>query len=130
MFSGIKRRWAEARADVAAKEVEDFIRRFHDSGRASQGWAFRAFDAVYSANGDVSNLSDDHKRALAKQYMQWARSAFHGSQNSMSGQLDAMSAPGAALLSLYYEALTLPGPAARHIVDVIDDWYAQASQAE
>ena len=121
MFSGIRNRWREARADVAQKETADILNRYEHLGSYERYELTSAFDAtkdsLESEHGNFVSWHNEDKAAIAKELLQTAKQAFRDFPNG---------ANGAALLSLYLEAQTLPGEQAQGLVLSIEDWHRRA----
>ena len=128
MFSAWKKRWAETRADVAGKEVDDLLARVTGAHAGDRDLVFRAFDealrGLQDTQGDPANWSDDTRREVARVMMQTARRMVTDRRNSIEGEMDRVSSYGAALLSLYCECQTLPGATAKEAVRRIEEWHA------
>ena len=79
MFEGIKKRWAEARGDVACKEVEDILNRYSRMDANSRYWVSSAFASVLSELedqlGPLDAWSRDQKKDVSKQVMASSRQA-------------------------------------------------------
>ncbi|MFK4507068.1 hypothetical protein LPJ38_26880 [Bradyrhizobium daqingense] len=120
MFEGIKKRWAEARAIEANKEVVDVLQRFNRMDALDQQLVTRAFEAMTSEIPD--SLSNSEKAEMAKGIMKAARAAFSTRGDNLMAHTSRVSAFGGALVSLYLECQTLPGEQAIRTVALIDDW--------
>lgn len=120
MFEGIKRRWAEARATEARKEVEDALRRWRAMNALDQQLVVSAFEAMTSEI--PSSLSNAEKAEMAKGIMKAARAAFSTRGNNVMAHTSRVSAYGGALVSLYLECQTLPGEQATSTVALIQNW--------
>ncbi|MGY3149699.1 hypothetical protein ACVWYQ_006698 [Bradyrhizobium sp. USDA 3397] len=120
MFEGIKRRWAEARATEARKEVEDTLRRWYAMNAPDQHLVVSAFEAMMSEM--PNSLSNAEKSEMAKGIMKAARTAFSTRGDNLMAHTSRVSAFGGALVSLYLECQTLPGEQAIHTITLIDDW--------
>ncbi|MBP0115388.1 MULTISPECIES: hypothetical protein [Bradyrhizobium] len=124
MFEGIKRRWAEARATEARKEVEDTLRRWYAMNALDQHLVVSAFEAMTSEMPDA--LSNAQKAQMAKGIMKAARTAFSTRGDNVVAHTSRVSAFGGALVSLYLECQTLPGEQATRTVALIENWKQQA----
>lgn len=125
MFSTIKSMWKQARADEATKEAADLIDRYEQLGGYERYEMASAFDysktELEDDGGKFSSWSRDAKLAMAKQLMDMAR---EGLREIPYGSY------GGALLSLYLEAQTLPGPQAQALVETIENWHMRAVERD
>jgi hypothetical protein len=134
MFEGMRRRWAEARADVASEEVEDILKRYRSMHSLDRRLVVSAFQAMLSGmvnqSGPLAGLQVNLKQEIAKGLMTAARSAFATRGDSIYAETSRVSAYGGALLSLYLELQTLPGDRALSMVSTIEDWEQRAAASE
>jgi hypothetical protein len=130
LFEGIKKRWAEARADVAWKEIQDILLRYDRMDTNSRHFVSSAFDAVLSDVeenlGSLSEWSIEQKKECAKQLMISSRAAFATRGDSVHAVTTRLGAHGGALLSLYIECQTLPGSKAKAAVGAVYNWIEKA----
>jgi hypothetical protein len=133
MFEALKNRWAEARADVARKELVEIINRYNQLSLPDKYWVFSAFEATASSIddnfGELANLSREQNSQLAKSIAESSRMAAKQSQNSFHGYTSRIGSMGGYLFSLYCEAQTLPGHDALAIIKQIDEWRKEAEAA-
>lgn len=126
MFEGIKRRWAEARADIVSKQVDDILQRYERMNPNDRHWVFSGFDNVLSELeeqfGPAAKWNADDKKQVAKEIMQGAQKAFNTRGDNMSADMTRLSAHGAALVSCHLELQTLPGAQAARTVAAIERW--------
>jgi hypothetical protein len=78
-------------------------------------------DKLELESGDFTVWRDEEKNAVAQELMRAAEEFFF---------VDRDGACGAALLSLYLEAQTLPGEHAKRMISRIEDWYRRAIEKE
>ena len=125
MFSGIRNRWREARADVAQKEAEEILIRYELLGGYERYELLSAFEYtksdLESEHGEFATWNDKDKGVIAKQLLEGARQGF---------RMAPYGASGHALLSLYLEAQTLPGEQAQRLVASIEDWHKRAVERD
>jgi hypothetical protein len=125
MFSGLRNMWKEARADVVQKHVADILARYERLGGYERYELTSAFDCVKGdlerENGAFTNWQDADKLAAAKQLLRGAQGAFYSSGHGASG---------AALLSLYLEAQTLPGDKAKRVIADVEEWHRRAVKSD
>ncbi|GMO11147.1 hypothetical protein [Bradyrhizobium ottawaense] len=80
MFSKLRQRWAEARADVASKEAADILERYARMPRADKDLVVRAFEAILSEledqSGELRRWSVDQKKQIARYVMHSAKKDF------------------------------------------------------
>ncbi len=128
MFESIRRRWAEARADVLLSEYEDALQRIKSAPPSSVSELSLRLAAGYldiqKRLGPLENTSTEHRRLLAKEIRQTAQEKFH--TNLGFGY-------GLAFLSMYIESTALPGTKAERVrvgtYDLINIALAQQSEA-
>jgi hypothetical protein len=130
MFDGIRRQWAEARADVVSKQVNDILQRYERMNPNDRYWVFSAFNSVLSEVedqlGSITQWSTEQKKQIAKQIMSSAQKAFNARGNNTAAETTQLSAHGGALLSLYLELQTLSGDQAASVAEAIESWRTRA----
>jgi valyl-tRNA synthetase len=130
MFEGVRRLWAEARANSVAKQVDDILQRYQRMPPKDRFWVFSGFNAasseVENQLGSVVQWSNEQKKQVAKQIMLSAQRAFTARGNNMEAETTQLRARGAALLSHYLELQTLPGDRAANVAAAIENWRAIA----
>ena len=133
MFESIRRHWAEARADVVSKQVEDILQRYERMNPNDRYWVSSAFDSVSSELeeqlGPVAQWDAEHKRQVAKQIMQRAQQTFTTRGDNMFAKTSRLGAHGGALVSCYLELQTLPGDQAAKLVGAIEGWRERARKS-
>jgi len=126
MFSAIKKRWAEARADVIGKQLKDALERYDAMNPNDRYFVFSAFDTVLSdledQLGPLANWTSEQRKATAKQIMDASRQSFNTPGSGVHAETSRLGAHGGAFLSLYLELQTLPGSQAISLVKAIEDW--------
>ena len=137
MFEGIRKLWAEARADVVSrqaearadvisKQVDDILQRYQRMNPNDRYWVFSIFNSVLSEVqdqlGSVAQWSTEQKKQIAKRIMLSSQKAFTTRDDNMAADTTQLSAYGGALLSLYLELLTLPGDQAARVSEAIENW--------
>lgn len=120
MFGGIKKRWAEARAIEAKKEVEDTLQRWDRMNALDQQLVTSAFEAMMSEI--PASLDNSAKAEMSKGIMKAARAAFSTRGDNLMAHTSRVSAFGGALVSLYLECQILTGEQATRTITLIDDW--------
>jgi hypothetical protein len=131
MFEGIRRLWAEARANAVAKQVDNILQRYQRMNHTDRYWVFLGFNAVSSEVenqlGSIVQWSNEQKKQVAKQIMLSSQKAFTArGNNNIDAETTQLGAHGAALLSLYLELQTLPGDQAANVAAAIENWRASA----
>jgi valyl-tRNA synthetase len=130
MFEGVRRLWAEARANSVAKQVDDILQRYQRMNPNDRFWVFSGFNAasseVENQLGSVVQWSNEQKKQVAKQIMLSAQRVFTARGNNMEAETTQLRARGAALLSHYLELQTLPGDRAANVAAAIENWRAIA----
>lgn len=133
MFSALKAVWHEAKADVAlearaddaSREAGEVLRSYYRMDAQRQHRMTKAFHIAKAhlekAIGSSSNWNAADKANAAKSLMENARKGV---------EADPRSAMGIALLSLFYEAQTLPGKQAAKLVADIERWYLESAHTE
>lgn len=110
MFKGLKNRWAEARADVLRKEVEDIIARAQSLDEEVNFYIsqhlINALESVERNCGPLKNMSNDGKKTIAKDLSDLAKKSF---------DLDMGKGYGIFLCSAHIESQVLPGDNARYV---------------
>jgi hypothetical protein len=129
MFSAVKDVWRkaktdaarEARAEAAAKEAAELLRSYGRMDEEKKRAMSRAFHIakthLETSIGDPATWKPDDKIKAAAVLMERARKG---------DDADPRSAMGIALLSLFYEAQTLPGKHAALVVTDIERWQREA----
>jgi uncharacterized UPF0160 family protein len=129
VFAALKALWQEAKTDVAREaRVEEALReaiellQHHEHMEEKQRHKFaRSFLSAKShlenAMGDPATWTMADKAEAAEKLRENARNAV---------EVDPYCAMSIALLSLYYEAQTLPGERSKQLADSIDHWYIDA----
>jgi hypothetical protein len=142
VFSGLRNRWREARADVAEKEAADILSRYERLGGYERYVLSSAFDYTKTdleiEHGEFAGWRSEDKVATAKKLMESARRAFRAGQAFRTRAFLATvertdivtGASDLALLSLYLEAQTLPGEQAKRLVSSIADWHMRAVEKD
>jgi hypothetical protein len=129
VFESIRRQWAEARANVVSKQVED-MQRYERMNPNDRYWVSSGFDAVLTELeeqlGPVAQWDADHKKQVAKQIMQGAQQAFGARGDNMSAEATRLHAHGGALVSCYLELQTLPSDQADSVTRAIEGWRKRA----
>jgi hypothetical protein len=130
MFSALKRVWREAKTDVARearaeatfKEASEVLRSYERMNEQRQHAMIQAFQIAKThlekAIGNPANWTPADKVKAAATLMENARKGVAA---------DPRNAMGIALLSLFYEAQTLPGNQAELVVAAIERWYREAA---
>jgi hypothetical protein len=133
MFDRLKSRWAEARADVARKELDDILNRYERFDRGDKYWVFSAFrdvsNSVQEDIGEIKDIPATQKKLIAKSIAEDSRQAARQTQDSIHGHTSRIGAMGGYLVSLYIEAQTLPGSEAERIINSIEKWRDEAAVA-
>jgi hypothetical protein len=126
MFESIRRHWAQARADVVSKQVEDILQRYERMNPNDKYWVFSPFEHMLSEvedqHGALAEWNAERKSQIAKQIMHSAQKAFSARGDNMSAETTRLGANGGALLSCYLELQTLPGDQADKVVVTIEGW--------
>jgi hypothetical protein len=130
MFSALKSVWQgakadvarEARAEAASKEAAEVLRSYERMDEQKQLAMTRAFHIAKThlekTMGDSANWKPADKAKAAATLM----------ENAQKGvEAEPRNAMGIALLSLFYEAQTLPGHHADLILVDIERWYREAA---
>ncbi|MEA2864107.1 MAG: hypothetical protein QOC84_2063 [Bradyrhizobium sp.] len=130
MFEGIKKRWAEARADVASKEVEDILQRFSKMNVLDRQLIVSAFSTMLfelqDQFGTAISITAKEKEHLAKGIKGAAQKAYVTPGDNLFAHTSRVSAYGGALLALYLELQTFPGDQAVRVTASIEDWFKRA----
>ncbi len=133
MFASIRRRWAEARADVVSKQVEDILQRYERMNPNDKYWVSSAFASVLSELedqfGPVAKWDAEHKKQVANQIMKGAQQAFTTRGGNTFAETTRLGAHGGALVSCYLELQTLPGDQAADVVGTIEGWRERAEKS-
>jgi hypothetical protein len=129
MFEGIRKLWAEARANAVAKQVDNILQRYQRMNHSNRYWVFLGFNAVSSEVenqfGSIVQWSNEQKKQVAKRIMLSSQKAFTArGNNNIEDERTQLRAHGAALLSLYLELQTLPGDQAANVAAAIENWRA------
>jgi len=110
MFSGIKKRWREARGDTLRVEVEDLVLKLQAADEAVNQRAvitlYEEYKNLESQFGEINNISDSGKVKLAKRLTKSARYVF---------EYDMGKGYGLLILSAYLESQALPGDDAEYV---------------
>jgi hypothetical protein len=126
LFEGIKKGWAEARASMASKEVEDILTRYNRMDPNSRYFVSSGFSSVLSAledqHGPLDGLGIEQKKRFAKELITECRRAFQVGGDGIHAQTTRLGAHGGALLALHLELQTLPGNRAKTAVETINRW--------
>ena len=133
---GIERRWAEARADVISKMVEDILRRYQRMHSGDKYLVVLAFEHSLHAREDdlddedkdaaIAEMNAEQKEGLAT-FLMKSTPAFAKTRGSgVYAGTSWISAEGVALLSFYVELQALPGHQAMGLVKAIEDWRSAA----
>ena len=110
MFKSLKRNWALARASVIRKEVEDAINQIQglspEANFSSSGYIVHSINSILKRCGSLDNMSDDGKKAIAKDLTGLARQTFD--YNMPKGF-------AVSLCAAHIEAKALPGEDAKFV---------------
>jgi transketolase len=130
MFSLLKGVWRKAKTDVAlearaeavSKEVAELLRSYERMDDLKRHAMKRAFHVaklhLEKAIGDPANWNAEDKVKAAATLMENARKGV---------DVDPRNSMGIALLSLFYEAQTLPGGQAELVMADIEKWYRKTA---
>jgi hypothetical protein len=133
MFESIRKHWAQARADVVSKQVEDILQRYERMNPNDKYWVFSAFEHMLSEvedqHGALAEWNAERKSQIAKQIMHSAQKAFSARGDNMSAETTRLGANGGALLSCYLELQTVPGNQADKVVVTIEGWREHAQKS-
>lgn len=126
MFGGIRRRWAEARIEVAEKELEDLLRRFQAADPRSQDRMIDVFRSVgFGLERDLGppgSWSDTTRKAVVKGLQDDVRKAFAVNANSVAGMMGRIDAIGVGILGIKLEAYGLPPELSPRVTAPIAAW--------
>jgi hypothetical protein len=126
MFANLRKRWAEARADVVSKQVDDILRRYERMNSADKGLVVSAFESCLSEledqAGGIEQWTPEQTTQVAKEIMTAAQNGFNTRGSMTFAQMTRISAHGGALLSLYLELRGLPGGRAVESKTKIEEW--------
>jgi hypothetical protein len=132
MFDGIRRRWAEARADVVSEQVDDILRRYEAMHSPDKRLVASAFEAMLSELvdklGPLTRLPNKEMQGISKQIMEASQSAFKTPGSTIYAETSRISSYGGALLALYLELQTLPGDQAVRVIASIENWLRRAEE--
>jgi hypothetical protein len=131
VFERLKRRWAEARADVVCQHFAEIFRGYEGSGENTRYFVSSGFTHVLSdfenQFGSVATWSAERKKAIAKEVMAAAQANAALGGDMIYAQTGHLGAQGAALFSFYLELQTLPGEDAERCVRQIEAWRSPLS---
>lgn len=129
MFKNLKRNWDLARASVLRKEVEDAIHKIQglspEANYSISDYLLYALNSLLKRSGSLDNMSDDGKKAMAKDLADLAKQTFDS--NMPKGF-------GIFLCAAHIESKALPGEDAEFVEAItqklIDTAYEIDSQKQ
>jgi hypothetical protein len=130
LFESLKQRWAEARADVIAKSVDDILQRYQAMSQTDRYLVISAFESVHSSLeekfGDLAQLLPAQKKEIARHVYKTVREAGSARGSNLQAQMSRIGAHGGALFSYFLELQSVPGHQAVGVRAAITTWREKA----